>query len=450
MSSALMNLQAAIDRKGDRLFSVLLAETQPRMGTYIALADAIQDANHQAVIVHPEGIALADDELAGFGSVRFCPLPFEEIKLLKGVDLFFSPEVTCDVAPPEAVTVGIIHSIPDAGLQHDRLASNAVWFVEKYPTIIRTLDYLVVAVCQGDEEWTMENYRIVQDVYPAAFLKGRRRHLDIVPGGYPKLDYSRRILGSSAPLRSIIYSPTSQGSAVSKVQHDGESVLSTLLRAFPEMKIVFRPYPSQANMEHGRILAAKFTAYRNFVFDDTATGIAYQKECAVAVTDSSSSALTFSFATGRPLVFVNLKEGAETKLQGTPLGFRTETPEGLIEGVRRGIRDAAQWAVTIREEARKNIYHPGSAAGYLAANLNRFANRASHPDWLSIERRPWIATGRDGEVARHLGHLRAWSRRAGPRAAKVYEEIDRFFFNEYPQNNNAASRVAPHYGKSTK
>lgn len=427
MPSELMNLQSLVDRKGDALFCVLLAETKPRMGTYIALADAIQHAGHEAVIVHPEGIKLADDELAGFGSLRFCSLRFSEIKRLKGVDLFFSPEVACDVAPPGAATIGIIHSIPDSGLQRDRLASNAAHFIENYPSIIRTFDYLVVAVCQSDEEWTTENYGLVQGVYPAPFLHGRRRYLDIVPGGYPKLDYSRRILASSSPPRNIVYSPTSQASAVGRVQYDGEAVLSTLLRAFPEMKIIFRPYPSRTNIEHGRDLAARFAAFPNFAFDETATGIAYQKDCAVAVTDSSSSALTFSLATGRPLVLVSLEDDGKAALRETPFGFRATGLEAMIEGVVRGIRDAAQWAVTIGKEAGKNIYHPGSAAAYLASHLNRFANRSSHPDWLSVERRPWIGTGSDGEVARHLDYLRAWSQRAGPRAASAHEEIERYF-----------------------
>jgi hypothetical protein len=426
---SLGSLRSRIASKGDRLFCILLANSPPRIGTYVALAKAIHAEGHLAVVVHPDGALPSDEELVGFEAVEFASIPFDAVPRLGGVDLFFSSEVVFDVAPPGAVTVGIFHSLPDEGLSKGRFTANFAGNLRRKPTIIRTFDYLVAAVRQRPADWNRAEYGF-QGVYPAPFLQDRRPFLDVVPGGYPKLDYSRRILASSDGPSCIVYSPTSRGSRLTRVREDGEAVLSALLRAFPEWTLVFRPYPARADIEHGRTLAASFASNPRFVLDESATGVRYQRDCAVMVTDSSSSAITFALATCRPLVFVNLEAGERrwgsppaTPVKN-PFGFTAESVAAMVEAVKVGITDAPRWERAILEAADKYLYNPGSASEYLAANLPRFANRASHPDWLSIERRPWRGTGDEAEAEDHLRRLRSsWSDGAGSNASATYAEI---------------------------
>jgi hypothetical protein len=425
------SLQSAIDQKEDRFFSILLANSKPRLGTYIALAQAIQDAGHLAVVVVRPDVLPSAEELLGFESVDFASVPIDAVKRLQGVDLFFSPEVVTDVAPEGSVTICIPHSLPDGGLRENTFASNTATLIWRYPTIIRSFDYLVAAVRQHPDHWTESNHSRIQRIYPPHFLAGRRRFLDIVPGGYPKLDYSRRILNSSSAHRCIIYSPTSFRSSQSRVRRDAKAILSALLQAFPHLTVVFRPYPSEVDLRDGRRLADRFATSPRFAFDANATGVRYQRECAVAVTDSSSSAITFSLATRRPLVFVDLKDsdpssGASAPLAPVrnPFGFTAHSVTAMVAAVRSGIDNPALWQDVIMEAAEKHIYNPGSAARYLATHLQWFANRESHPDWLSIERRPWIGTGEEGEVERHLHRLRRWADRApSGHAPRMYDEI---------------------------
>lgn len=424
------SLQSAIDQKGDTLFSILLASSQPRLGTYIALAKAIQAAGHRAVVVHPAYTFPSSDELVGFESVEFSCIPFEALRCLHGVDLFFSPELVSDVAPPGAVTIGVLHSLPDAGLTQTKLTANAAQFIRVNPPLIRTFDYLVAAVRQQGSEWTVGNYEFMQGVYPAAFFKGRRTRLDIVPAGYPKLDYARQILAPSSTDRCIIYSPTAGRSSVSRVRQDGEAVLSALLRAFPDTTIVFRPYPEASEIKYARALAERFASNPNLVLDETPLAITYQKACHVAITDSSSSALTFALATGRPLVFVSLASPTGTSPNTAtatpttnPFGYRASSIPAMLQAVREGIAHSSRWHQQIMEHADRCLYNPGAAAEYLASSLPRFARRDTHPDWLSIDRRPWRPSGAPGEVQRHLGHLHAWSERRGKLASRMYNEI---------------------------
>lgn len=207
-------VKAEIARKGSRIAAVLFAETQPRLGTHLALGRAIKDHGHLPIIVCGQAPSLTGSEEAGYQDLPLALLTRDDIRALRGIDVFFSSEVTRDVTPPGAATIGIVHSIPDAGLSTAGLSVNYRGFVQRVPTIIRSLDYLAVAVRQNPKHWTTENYSFVGGVYPPAFLVDRRQTLDIVPAGYPKIEYSERVLAAHRDrLGVIIYSPTSSAAA---------------------------------------------------------------------------------------------------------------------------------------------------------------------------------------------------------------------------------------------
>lgn len=421
-------VRGIIADKGDRLFSLLYASSQPRLGTYIALADAISEAGDLAVVVAPPNTVFESEELVGFESVRFANVTGQEMATLQGVDVFFSPEVVTDGFPPGSATVGIFHSIPDVGLRRDQLVSNAVAFVTVNPTIIRSFDYLIAAVRQKPEHWSPDNYQLIGGIYPREFLSERRSVLDVVPGGYPKLEYSKRVLRSDRPLDTILYSPTAGHARFGYMKRDGQAVIETLLGEFPDMRVILRPYPNPADLQAGRQLVQYFDGIPNLELDTSTTGIGVQQTSALVVTDRSSSAITFSLATGRPLVFADLAgdQSAVTPTEN-PFGYTVTTTAALIEAVHGCLDDSAGWAARIAEEAEKNLYNPGTAARYLAGCLADFARKASRPDWLSVERTPWGAGEDPAAVERHLERLRAWHERTpSPRSAVMVQEITDF------------------------
>jgi hypothetical protein len=420
------DIQAMIDSRGQRLFVLLYANSQPRIGTYIALAKAIQDFGHIAVVIIPKAVRLESEELVGFESVVFSVLLEDQINRLRGVNLFFCSEVLYDVAPAGAVNVCILHSIPDAGLGAKKLHSNPAQFIENNPTMIRTFDYVVVAVRQSPTDWKKENFSLVQDLYPPEFLAGRLSTIEIIPGGYPKLDYSRRILTSPGPLDCIIYSPTACHVSFGRMRIEGETILQTLLQAFPNMKIVLRPYPTPADVAYGQSLADRLVENKNLIFDCSTTGITYQRRAAVSVTDSSSSAITFALATLRPLVFVNLQERCdETSPEQVIFGYRARSVNSLVQAVKACLEDSVVWKQKITEQAELSIYNPGSAAAYLAKHLSKMAEGRSNPDWLSVERRAWMPTrNSELQVQTHLLKLDTWRKKAPTKRTEItYKEI---------------------------
>jgi hypothetical protein len=332
-----------------------------------------------------------------------------------------------DVAPSQSVTVCVLHSIPDAGLRTHKLVSNASRFIEVNPTMIRTFDYIAVAVRQDPEHWKVENYALLQGVYPPQFLAHRRPVIDIIPAGYPKLDYSRAVLASGDRRDCILYTPTASHVPLGCIRQEGEIIVRSLIEAFPSMKIVLRPYPSSEDLQFGRTLAEKFATCANFVFDDSATGIAFQRRAALAVTDSSSSAITFSIATGRPLIFANTASEAGDTPKRMLFGYSANSVPALIQAARDCQTESTAWHRTVACQADQNIYNVGHAATYLASQLELMAKRESHPDWLSIPRTPWASSGRTDEKAAHLALLENWRKRApSKRADRACDEIARY------------------------
>jgi hypothetical protein len=424
-------VQALADQRQGQLFALLYANSPPRVGSYIALAKAIQSVGHLAVVVIPHSVNLEADELVGFESVLFSKMVAADIRNLRGVDVFFSSEVVHDVAPSQSVTVCVLHSIPDAGLRTHKLVSNAFGFFERNPTMIRTFDYIAVAVRQDSAHWTVANYALLQKLYPVKFLVERRPFIDIIPAGYPKLDYSRAILSSDSRKDCFLYTPTASHVPLGRVHYDGEVIIRSLMKAFPGMKIVFRPYPSPKDLQFGRALAGSLAHCANFIFDDSATGIAFQRRAALAVTDSSSSAITFSIATGRPLIFASMKLETPDTPQKMLFGYSANSVTALIQAAKDGLNESATWHQTISRQAQQNIYNPYNAATYLAGKLELMAERKGHPDWLSIERTPWAPSGRADEATEHLAMLDLWRKRARSKTAdKAYDEITQYLQTE--------------------
>jgi len=410
------------DGRRSQLFVVLYANSIPRVGTFIALAGAIQAHGYTAVVVIPDSVTLTAEELAGFEDVLVSNMKADEIRALKGVDLFFSSEVVHDVAPANVVTVGILHALPRAGIHSHKISSNAARSFEAHPEMIRTFDYVAIAVKQAPAHWNADNYSLLNGLYPPAFLTDRRPVIDIVPAGYPKLDYSSRILKSGAPSDHILYTPTKY--PLGRVRKDAEGILRTLTEGFPDKEVVFRPYPSTEDLAFGRELANRLSRVTNFILDDSATGVAFQRRAALAVTDHSSSAMTFSIATGRPLVFAHLENNVSDAEERSLFGYSATSKEALLNSVRCCLDGSIDWSKVIADEAEENLYNPGGAGDYIAKRLHLMADRKSDPSWLTVNRSPWVPKDVQGAVDEHLELLEALRKRTpGGRADAACLEI---------------------------
>ena len=398
----------AVGAKGDRLCALLYVDTLPRLSTYTALADGLREAGHMPILLlRNELHGLGVEDAVGEQTGAFFIAP-ENIRTVLGADAYFSQEQAAGFAPPDVPTVAIMHSLPDLGLKSEGLTHGARHSLLRCPIMVRTVDYFAIAVRQTDQQWSADRYKPVDRLYPPQFLVHRRPVLDIVPAGYPKLDKWSAKAGEAQLLDCIIYSPTAVDSGQSRIREDGETVIRILLEHFPDYRIVLRPYPSRGDREIGKALAAVFQQDSHFHLDEFTTGSDLRDRCAISVTDSSSSSISFALMHKRPLIFVELTEGSsDAKLN--PLGFTVRGRQSLIDAVQRGIAEADVWRSNIEAACHTYLYNFGSASRYLAESLPVFARRESRADWLSVPRRAWRGGADPKEIQRHLARVRSWT-----------------------------------------
>lgn len=337
-----------------------------------------------------------------------------KLRDLKNVDVFFCPEVCNQATPQGATVVGVYHSLPET------LNFNHGNNLRGKPVAARQLDYLVIAVRQKDEHWREDNYHGIQNIYPADMLTERRAALDIVPGGYPKLDYLENIACTGSQ-RYIIYASTSRRVQQSELEKHGRKIISYLLENFPEHEIVFRHYPNE-DLDLVADIEAEFRTNPRFQVDRTTTGLHYLKDAALMVTDHSSVAVSLSLATRVPSVFVRFD--ATTRGEGK-LGYHVNDTEGLGRAVTKCLSEREYWRTRIDETRANFIYQPGSSSAYLAEKLPVFAARGSDPDWLSVPRTPWVWNGEADTAAEHLDRLETIGQKSG-HALTAHKEILRW------------------------
>lgn len=401
------SIQDVLDGKGDRLSALLVVLSVPRLATYLALGRAIQAAGHLPVIALVKDISPTPEEIEGYEDLPLFLVKRPQLRDLRNVDVCFSPE-QLDVVPPGAATVAIMHSLPDAAVMKESNADPRRTLA-RAPTMFRLFDYFCIAARQPAEHWTVEHYDMVSELYPPDFLEGRRPFLDIVPAGYPKLDYLPSKLAGAGEPDTIIYSPTRIGAGFSRFSTDGEPILKALAAAFPNHRIVLRPYPNKNDLEFATALLARLDLGERVVLDTSVTGLEHQRRCAVSVSDRSSSAITFAMSSGRPLVFVDLqaKRGAEER--ELAFGRSVHKVESLVAAIQHALDHPKKWRRRIQAGAEEFLYRPGQASAYLASHVPTFARRESDPEWLSVPRRAWRGAGDPEAERRHLERLAGWS-----------------------------------------
>lgn len=210
------------------------------------------------------------------------------------------------------------------------------------------------------------------------------------------------------------------------MRSDAAKILVALLQHLPDYRVAFRPYPTPHDVEFARKLVSELGHDGRLVLDLTATGADFQREAALCVTDSSSSAITFSISTRRPLVFVGLDDNGQDGPHEIPFGFKAASLAGLVKAVRLGCEASPELCERISAERETALYNVSTAARYLAQNLSLFAARKSHPEWLSIERRPWLGAADPVERDRHIAHLRHWAEKSGKMAVAMQTEIEAY------------------------
>ncbi|MCH8502346.1 MAG: hypothetical protein LAT77_10610 [Aliidiomarina sp.] len=333
---------------------VLNVNATPRILTYIPLYLRLKKIADEVVLLFPPGTDVSEVISLGVGENDILFLESDRLSEIKGLDVFVSAESTMSSIPNNCVAIGLIHSLPLKG----ELNFDYSTVLRLKPNILLNFDYLILPIRQEDEFWCPHRYeRHVRGVVPDRMKRSSR--LGILQGGYPKIDFLKNQFAQRKSCgKYIIYSPTNANISGGEVLKYGELIISVLLNEFPDKTVVFRPYP-------GNLIPfiSSFKENSRFIIDNSETGLKYQKDAFLTVTDNSSSSITFSFSSLIPSIFVELEKsslingagGEVDSVHKLGFGFHVRSISGFTAALKELKSQKDDWPSIINDFGAKRL-----------------------------------------------------------------------------------------------
>ncbi|WP_026972597.1 CDP-glycerol glycerophosphotransferase family protein [Aliagarivorans marinus] len=252
---------------------------------------------------------------------------------------------------------------------------------------------------------TRATFEWMQDLVKEHKPKGR---ICLIPGGYTRLDDNLKHAESyQGKIDSIIYAPTLSLNAVANYELTYSSpysldIVTSLLNNFPEKNIIFRPHPNDLTMLlDGRNdkLAEPFIkllelcdSEPRLILDGMQTFYmdSYNRS-SVMVSDTSSTAYTYSLSTLRPVVFFSPKDKEVTTLYSKHSAFirdrekigkvASDTYE-LVKHINEMLTNQSEWKEKIQQYRSDVCFNIRKSEQYLVENMHHIINNTRHDDWL--------------------------------------------------------------------
>ena len=228
-----------------------------------------------------------------FNYIKF--IPFANF-FLKDINLFISSYLMYHY-PPNSKNIYISHDIYDAPMINSKLEKKI--FIQ-----INKLDYILLS-----SKISIEYFKSKFNFYN---IKIKPELLNI---GYPKLDHVYKKIKNTkknkknevmliAPGYSLHYKKYNMYQSISKI-------ISTLMSE-NNNKIIYRPHPLDLTHKGQKKLIYdiidKFKIYKNFKVDLSVSYINSYLHSKMLITDLSSIAYTYAFATEKPVIFFSKNE----------------------------------------------------------------------------------------------------------------------------------------------
>ena len=222
-------------------------------------------------------------------------IPFKNF-FLKRVNYFFSSYLSY-IYPPNSKNIYISHDIYDAPMVN--LAIEKKIFLQ-----IKKLDYIFLSS------------QISKNYFISKFKKYKIKIFpELINTGYLKLDHIwKKVKRSkfSRKKKHILIAPCS--SFVNKKYNmtiDLEKIIFLLLNDLNQ-KVVYRPHPfdltTKGNLHFIKRLIQVFSKNSNFYMDSSVSYLNSFKNSKFLITDLSSTAYTYAFATEKPVIFYSPDE----------------------------------------------------------------------------------------------------------------------------------------------
>ena len=160
----------------------------------------------------------------------------------------------------------------------------------------------------------------------------------LIPTGYISLDKSiKEHKTDKTPKDAILYSPGAIpkenfcDNKFASFPYHSNDIIQPLLDNFPNHKIIFRPHPASSThpefKDKLKEIINRFISHNNFEYDAAPTHTKSFSRACFVISDSSTSAFTFSFSTLRPVIFY---QAQGTSSHHYLFGEKYESPRSYI------------------------------------------------------------------------------------------------------------------------
>ncbi|MFW5501592.1 MULTISPECIES: hypothetical protein [unclassified Maridesulfovibrio] len=230
---------------------------------------------------------------------------------------------------------------------------------------------------------------IISSRYPAAGYR-RNGKLTIIKGGYLKADLARETIQNFNLTRdAVLISPASflyqyryRGKVVSENEKLSRwiDMLTIALRSLPNVPIIFRTYPGEA--DNGKILEfiKAFSNEKNVYFDTKNSTLNSFARARVYVTDISYGRLSFSLATDLPHI------AYKSPNKSSVLGFVANDKEQYAKTLQQCYHHSALLQKKTIQLRSSVLYNCGSSYQYLLDSIEAFVNDEKRDYWLAIDK----------------------------------------------------------------
>ena len=212
----------------------------------------------------------------------------------------------------------------------------------------------------------------------------RSSHAVLIPGGYPPLDsLIKKIERNSKKADTILFAPSINCNSHDDLNNMAAAELVS--KIFPDKKIIYAPYPSQQDLQDGFEIVNALNRKNLFLIHEPQTTAELFTCSKILITDSSTTAFTYSMATLRPHIQCqfNGKRKEPTQTNTGWIVYSLSQLENILYNFQNSLDHYKHSLLEKRNQDYANIGH---TAEYIIENIDIISKNKTLPNWLKVKR----------------------------------------------------------------
>lgn len=358
--------------------NILFCLDDLRAETFYAVAQKVSTYGHNVTFCTQDINAIYSKNKLTLGDPIICQTPPSQIQNFHNIDFIIIDDVSLsrNPLPPGVKCISIQHSLAEYPDQISPADWQRFFFGSDYILLSNKIGRNVEKVLKH-----------IDKAFPKELTRNRDRELRIIPGGYPKIDLLREsFLKSKIVRNAFLYAPSTKSLQGIKLAETKEICLQ-LIKKFPDREVIYRPYPDPGERRDALKIVQELKQYKNFTYDTSHSAQASQLRSEIIITDASSIALSYSFATYTPHIRVIKSHNTiNTEIHEDDAWYEIGNIEHLYKVILLCLDKKEYWKSKIEKTQYEFLYNPGNAINNIARQINNIANEVVEDSWFSLYR----------------------------------------------------------------